>query len=110
MDIKIIFGENVKKYRKQKGITQTQLAEILEVEQKHISFIENGNSFPSSNLIGKIAEALNIAPMKLFSFEDEPTPEEMKNRILALVNNATAKEIEKIYIYTTHICHNFSVD
>lgn len=103
MDIKKIFGENVKKYRKALGLTQIEFAEKLEVDQKHISFIENGNSFPSAGLIGKIAETLDVEPKNLFEIQEKPTAEEMKNSIIRLVNNASDKDLEKIYEYSSYI-------
>lgn len=103
MDIKKIFGQNLKKYRKALGFTQIEFAEKLEVEQKHISFIENGNSFPSAGLIGKIAETLKVDPKNLFEYQEKPSVEEMKNSIIQLVNNASDKDIEKMYEYSSYI-------
>lgn len=103
MDIKKIFGENVKKYRKAQGYTQIQLAELLDVDQKHISFIENGNSFPSANLIAKISEVLSTEPKNLFATHKKPTVEEMKYNLIKLVQNASDKDIEKIYEYFGYI-------
>jgi len=99
MDIKKIFGENLKKYRKSQGFTQIQMAEALEVDQKHISFIENGNSFPSANLIGKISEVLNIEPQNLFFYQEKPTISEMKNYILTFINTTSDENLEKFYNY-----------
>lgn len=99
MNIKKIFGENLKKYRKAKGFTQIQIAEALEVDQKHISFIENGNSFPSATLIGKITEVLNIEPQNLFFYQEKPSIKEMKNYISNFLNTTSDNDIEKIYNY-----------
>ena len=45
MDIRKIFGKNVKKYRLKKGYTQEQLAELADIGDKIISPIETGRSF-----------------------------------------------------------------
>lgn len=104
MDIKKIFGTNVKKYRKALGYTQIQLAEILNVEQKHISFIESGNSFPSAGLISKIAETLNIPPKDLLNYAPDLTIEQMKQDIINILNTAPDKDIEKLHNYAGFIC------
>ena len=40
--IQILFGENVRKYRKKNGLTQEQFSEQLGISQKHLSIIETG--------------------------------------------------------------------
>lgn len=49
--IKILFGKKIKEYRKKKKLTQAQLAEFVNVDDKHISCIESGKNFPSPDLI-----------------------------------------------------------
>lgn len=44
-NIRKIFGENVKFYRKKQGLSQEQLAELLEISTNHLSVIETGTKF-----------------------------------------------------------------
>ena len=104
MDIKKIFGSNIKKYRKALGYTQIQLAEILNIEQKHISFIESGNSFPSAGLIAKFADTFNIMPSELFNYSPDLSINEMKQNITDFLNTARDKDIEKLHNYAGYIC------
>ena len=103
MDIKKIFGQNVKKYRKSLGYTQMQLAEFLNVDQKHISFIESGNSFPSSTLISKISEKLKVSPDKLFLSAPIPSIEVIKQALASIIDESSDEVIEKIYNYANYI-------
>lgn len=48
--VQVLFGQNVKKYRKLAGLNQEQLAERLGVSQKHLSIIETGAQFASASL------------------------------------------------------------
>lgn len=57
---------NIAKIRKQKGFTQTKLAELVGVSKFHISRIENGKSSPSVKLLIKIADVLNVSLDDLF--------------------------------------------
>lgn len=66
MDLRIIFGENIKFYRKQKGLSQQQFSEQCKIVPNYVSEIENGKKFPSSELIEKIASVLTVAPYVLF--------------------------------------------
>jgi transcriptional regulator with XRE-family HTH domain len=57
---------NMKKYRKQAGVTQEKLAELCNTDPAYIGQIETGRRFPSIIYIEKIASALCIAPHLLF--------------------------------------------
>jgi transcriptional regulator with XRE-family HTH domain len=66
MELKSVFAENMRKYRKQAKMTQEKLAEICNTDHRYIGQIETGCRCPSLEFIGKIAIALNIAPYLLF--------------------------------------------
>ena len=79
--VQMLFGQNVKKYRKLAGLTQEQLSEKLGVSQKHLSIIENGVQFASASLIGRISRELNVSPGDLFGgSSDEVLKEIVKSR------------------------------
>jgi transcriptional regulator with XRE-family HTH domain len=58
-------GENLKKIRTKKDITQTQLAEILGVDKSFVSNIENGKTNPTLSTITNLAQALNVSTNEL---------------------------------------------
>ena len=66
--IKKLLGKRIKKLRTAKKLTQEDLADILGTDQKHISNIECGVTFPSQ-LLKEIAKALNVSLPELFDFE-----------------------------------------
>lgn len=66
MDIKIILGENIKNYRKKRNLTQDELAEKLDISQKHLSNIEVGKKFVTAPLLERISEILKVSPSLLF--------------------------------------------
>ena len=61
-----ILQTNIKKYRKEKGLTQLQLAIKCSLSVDHISGIERGIFNPSVKTIFKIAEVLNVEVYKFF--------------------------------------------
>ena len=50
----------VEAIRKERGLTQAELAEKLGVHQSTISLIENAARNPSANLLVKIADVLDV--------------------------------------------------
>jgi len=59
-------GENLKKIRTKKNITQTELAETLNVDKSFVSNIENGKNNPTLSTIANLAKALNVPVDELF--------------------------------------------
>lgn len=61
-------GLNIAYYRKEKGLSQIQLAEKIDISRTHMSRIENNDCAVSLDVIFSIGKALNIPVMKLFEF------------------------------------------
>lgn len=53
-------GKNIKKYRKQRNITQIQLAQKLNVSNAWLCKLENGNRNTTIFRLSEIASVLNI--------------------------------------------------
>lgn len=58
-------GENLKKLRESKDLSQGDLADKLEVDRAYISNIENGRMNPTLSTLEKIAKALGISSSEL---------------------------------------------
>lgn len=54
-------GENVRRIREEKGMTQVELCRKLEVDRAYMSNIENGKKNPTLATIEKIAKALGVS-------------------------------------------------
>lgn len=66
-----VLGENIKKIRKIRGITQNELAEMLSLEVKSLSLIETGKGFISAKTLEKLIKILKISPAELFATSDQ---------------------------------------
>ena len=64
-DISKQFGDNVKKYRIKRGLSQESLAHISDLHRTQISLIESGKRCPRLDTIYKLATALKVKPEKL---------------------------------------------
>ena len=100
MGLQQIFMANLKKYRKQLGFTQEKLAELCNTDPGYIRQIELGRRFPSLTYIERIAEALNIAPYRLFY--DETNLE--NDRFLSLYTEKKQKIKTMLIDNTNQIC------
>ena len=67
--VKIKFSRKIKELRRNQGITQEQLAELIETSYKYLQRIE-GKTPPDVRLttIIKLAKALKVKPSKLLEF------------------------------------------
>lgn len=54
-------GTNVAKYRKAKGFTQQELADLVDITQEAIARLEKDVRVPSFKVMAKIADALNCS-------------------------------------------------
>lgn len=61
------FGEFVAKLRKEKGMTQKELAEKLFVSDKAVSKWERGQSLPDITILNPLAEVLDSTPAELLN-------------------------------------------
>mgnify|MGYP002869471791 CR=1 FL=1 len=61
------FIENLKKYRKKRGLSQERLAELCNVSTGTIGNIECGIGKPSFDLLVTMANVLGIHPARLLS-------------------------------------------
>lgn len=87
-------GDNIKLLRKMKGITQEQLAELIEVDQRQLARIEAGESFATAETLEKISENLNVSIKILFNIENI---ENDKNTLDAIDSyNANYKKLNSI--------------
>lgn len=53
-------GQNIAKIRREKGMTQEELAGLVEMDRSYLSEIENGHKNLSVNVLMKIAEVLEV--------------------------------------------------
>jgi transcriptional regulator with XRE-family HTH domain len=60
-----VFGKRVRELRKERGLSQVELAAKVGIDRSYMGFLERGERNPSLEVIAKIAEALNVTPDEL---------------------------------------------
>lgn len=60
-----VFGKRVRELRKERGLSQVELASKVGIDRSYMGFLERGERNPSLEMIAKIAEALSVTPDEL---------------------------------------------
>lgn len=95
-------GEKIKYYRKQKGMTQQELAASVGVANTTITGYEKGNREPNAPMIIKIARALGVTGDDLLDLDiKEKTPAEISEdlldaEIIERLTSLTEEELAKV--------------
>ena len=61
-------GLNIAYYRKERGLSQMQLAELAGISRTHMSRIETADCAVSLDVVFDICDVLNVKPSKMFDF------------------------------------------
>lgn len=93
-NIKKIFAHNIKRLRKNRNLTQEQLAEKIGLQWKSVVNFETARNVANSENLQNICNALNISPAELFLVESENSTIEKINMIL---NKVDKKKLDEIY-------------
>lgn len=84
-------GQEIARLRKEKNMTQLQLADLMNVTDKAVSKWERGLSYPSFKTIQKLAEVLEVP---LENFIDIESEENMKKEELGM--NENLKQVTQV--------------
>ncbi len=69
--MKINFGKNLRELRTQKGLTQKQLSELIDVITDSIKNYENNRRTPTLDVIEKIKIVLDVSFDELLKFDTD---------------------------------------
>lgn len=59
-------AKNVKRYRKERGLSQLEMATLLGLTESFVSKLEQGRTAPSFPTLDKLAKILKISTSQLF--------------------------------------------
>lgn len=62
-----IVGINIRKIRKERGLSQEEFAEICGLHRNYLSSIERGERNITLDTLSQISNAINLSPIKLLS-------------------------------------------
>ena len=65
MDLVRLLGENVRRLRTTRGLSQEELAFAADMKRSYLSDLERGTRNPSVRALGRLAVALAVEPSEL---------------------------------------------
>ena len=96
MILKKELGKKIQQLRKIKKLTQEKFAELIKIDSKNVSKIENGLNYPTAETLTSIANALEVDIYELFVFNEIPYTKMREEVIKAIEDKKTL-----IYLYKT---------
>ncbi len=87
MLLKEELGKNIQILRKRKKLTQEKFAELIGIDPKNVSKIENGKNYPTAETLSLIIDALGVEAYELFVFEKDLDYNKMKQEIISSLDN-----------------------
>lgn len=91
------FGKFFVELRKEKNLTQQELAEKFNVTNKAISKWERGMSFPDISMLKPLSEFFNVSILELLNGERNTTQEtDIDARVLAILKQVEHEKNQKI--------------
>ena len=97
MGIKKELGKKIKRMRINRGLTQEELAETVDISQRTLSGIEIGENFVTAETLDKIIKALNTTAENLFATnhlkEEQELLKEISQKIKIISQNPTKLDI-----------------
>ena len=84
-----ILGQNIQKYRKKRGLSQTQLADIMDVDRAAISNYENGAKGEMGfKMLRRFSRALEVSTDALLGIEKEDMLNEENRKFIQKMREA----------------------
>jgi len=92
--IQEIVGKNIRLFRQTKGLTQENLAELVNVKSSYIGYLERGLRAPSLDLVARLSNALDVEPGALFNTIEDT---DILKKLNALLLGKNQKSIKFLY-------------
>jgi len=73
--IRNLLARNLRDHRRRCGFSQEKLAEKAGISTQYLSMIEIARKFPASDVLEKLADAMNIKVYELFLIDYSPREE-----------------------------------
>ena len=104
LTLREVFGAQVRCWRTERKLTQTELAEAADISLDMVSRLERGVVGPSLDTVAELAKALNVSPAILFGglpldptgFGEREIPLQRIHHLLSGVETKDLPWIEKI--------------
>lgn len=101
------FARTMTKLRKEKGITQEQVANFVGVTKAAVSKWEKGLSYPDISLLPKLATFFNLTIDELLGYQPQMTKENIRILYNRLANDFKTKDFQEVFHEVKKICDEY---
>ena len=84
----MIYAEKIKELRKERGLTQKQLAYFLQISQSVLCDYENAKSEPTVNVLIRLCNFFKVSADYIIGLENEDGTKNY-NTVIGQINNST---------------------
>ncbi len=99
MGVKEELGKKIKRMRLNRGLTQEQLSEAVDISQRTLSGIEIGENFVTAETLDKLIKALNTTTEELFATNHLKDNNEIVKEIVSDINVIAGDPIKLDILY-----------
>lgn len=92
MELQALFGSRIRSIRESANLSRETVAERAKISANYLGEIERGEKRPKLDMIGRIANALEVAPAVLFDYDAEEVDNDILLRKLQLLISALNTE------------------
>lgn len=93
MNEKRLIGLRIKELRKNKGLSQEELAEKAETSPNYLSRMERGTENPTIDMLIKISRAMDVEMRETFDFGHKEKPLELKEFLIEFIKEADEEKL-----------------
>lgn len=93
-----LVGAKVRAIRKRRGLTQEQLAEMIDTQHSYIGYVERGEQNVTLITLEKIANALKVDSCSLFDYEELSGRNPKIFSIVEFLSDKSDHDLEKAFL------------
>lgn len=101
--VKKLLGLKIRQLRHSFNLSQFELGEKLDINQRQVTLIETGKSFPSLKTLINITNVFDCSLADLFQFEHLKSSDDLKIEIGEMLNNFSNSKLQIIYQLSKNI-------
>ena len=98
-------GKRIRELRRKRGFTQAKLAELADLSNNYIGYLERGTQSPSIDTMERLSKALGVKLKEFFVFPEdveykplhEDKKEEILNRLIGCLKDEDINYISMLY-------------
>ena len=101
--VKTLLGKKIRRLRNNLSLTQFQLGEMANINQRQVALIESGKSFPSLRTLVCFAHIFSCNICDLFSFQNINDPQFIKKEIINIIESCSDDKLKILYTIAREI-------